>query len=173
MCIFGYIHKSVEPKDVGIILHSSDSQLYVVHQLHLHWWRGLSSWNLKNKTSFEKKKLNVGSLAWVASDLQRRLPWLRLHQGPPLEITRFSQNNHVTLCYLGRVIFTLNWDLGWFMFSWWNVFTLFLVSLSTGRAPVFSPCGVAGGNPFGCWSTIIQAFLKELELGTAFLGADQ
>ena len=118
-----------------------------------------------------RKNLNPGSLAWVASDLQRHLPWLRLHQGPPLEITRLSQNIQVTLCYLGRVIFTLNWDLGWFMFSWWNVFTSFLVSLSTGRASVFSPCGVAGGNPFGGWSIIIiQAFLKELELGTAFFG---
>ena len=58
-----------------------------------------------------EKKLNLGSLAWVASDLQRRLPWLRLHQGPPLEITRLSQNIQVTLCYLGRVILTLNWKL--------------------------------------------------------------
>ena len=57
------------------------------------------------------KKLNLGSLAWVASDLQRRLPWLRLHQGPSLEITRLSQNIQVTLCYLGRVILTLNWKL--------------------------------------------------------------
>ena len=58
-----------------------------------------------------EKNLNPGSLAWVASDLQRHLPWLRLHQGPPLEITRLSQNIQVTLCYLGRVMFTLNWKL--------------------------------------------------------------
>ena len=50
-----HTHKSMEPKDVDDCHHSSDSQLYVVHQLHLHWWRGLSSWNLKNKTFFDKK----------------------------------------------------------------------------------------------------------------------